>query len=272
MKKYLVKTTGKLRLNNIDTEDTGEFEDSDAGRKQAQVEVEKLVVETAKVQERLYAESKQALLIVLQAMDAGGKDGTIKQVMSGVNPQSCRVTSFKAPTPEERAHDFLWRIHKELPAKGFIGIFNRSQYEDILWPRVHGQMNDKQMKVRIGQILEFEEMLAETGTTTVKFYLHISKEQQKRRLQKRLDNPEKQWKFNPADLTERKLWPRYIETYQEMMARTSTKHAPWYVIPADNKWYRDWLVATIVHETLKKMKPKYPPAPEGVDFKKVKID
>ncbi len=269
---YRVKPDGKVKLNQIDTENTGPFESSPVGKEQARAEVDKLTDQTAKLQERLYAESKQALLIVLQAMDAGGKDGTIKQVMSGVNPQSCRVSSFKAPSAEERAHDFLWRIHKSAPARGFIGIFNRSHYEDILWPRVHEGLSDKLMKERFRQINDFEQILTENGTTIIKLFLHISKDQQKRRIQRRLDNPDKHWKFDPSDIAERKLWPKYMSAYEEIFEATSTKLAPWYVIPGDNKWFRDWVVATIVRDTLKEMDPHYPPPRPGIDFGKVKVE
>jgi PPK2 family polyphosphate:nucleotide phosphotransferase len=271
LKSYRVPEGGKFKLNKIKPDDLGDFTATDEARAVAGARVAELVGQTAKLQERLYAESRQALLIVLQAMDAGGKDGTIKQVMSGVNPQSCRVTSFKVPSTEERTHDFLWRIHKEVPPKGFIGIFNRSHYEDILWPRVHGELTDKVMKQRLEQLMDFERMLTETGTTIVKLYLHISKAQQQRRLQRRVDNPEKHWKYNPGDLTERKLWLNYMDAYNELLARTSTKHAPWYIIPADNKWYRDYLVATLIRDTLKAMKPRYPEPQAGVDFSTLKI-
>lgn len=269
---YKVNTKRKFKLNKIKTDGIGVYKGQANGREMAGVEVAKLIEQTAKLGERLYAEGKQSLLLVLQAMDAGGKDGVIKQVMSGVNPQSCRVTSFKAPSAEERAHDFLWRVHKEVPPKGYIGIFNRSHYEDILWPRVHGNLTDKELKRRVEQILNFEEMLSDTGTTIVKVYLHTSKAEQRKRLQLRVDNPDKRWKFNPADVEERELWSTYMTVYEEVLSRTSTNFAPWYVIPADYKWYRDYVVATLVRDTLKGMKPKYPATAAGIDFATIKID
>jgi PPK2 family polyphosphate:nucleotide phosphotransferase len=223
------------------------------------------------LQERLYAERKRGLLIVLQAVDAGGKDGAIRHVMKGINPQGCRITSFKVPTPEELAHDFLWRVHQHVPARGFIGVFNRSHYEDVLVTRVHELIADSEVQNRFEEINDFERMLVGNGTTILKFYLAISKDEQRRRLQARLDDPRKHWKFSPSDLAERRFWDRYLKAYAEAISATSTKHAPWFVIPANHEWYRNYLVAKIIVATLKKMDPQYPPPPEGIDFRKVKI-
>jgi PPK2 family polyphosphate:nucleotide phosphotransferase len=188
-----------------------------------------------------------------------------------VNPQGCRVTSFKVPTPIELAHDFLWRVHREVPAKREIGIFNRSHYEDVLVTRVHGAVSDKLAEERFSQINDFERLLARNGTTVLKLFLHISKEEQRARLEARVRDPEKRWKFNPGDLDERKLWPKYMAAYEDALAATSTPHAPWYVVPANHKWYRNLVVAMLVVEALEDMKLERPPEPPGVDFDALKI-
>lgn len=213
------------------------------------------------LQERLWAEGKQSLLVVLQAMDTGGKDGTIRHVFRGLNPAGVRVASFKAPTAEELRHDFLWRVHRQAPAAGEVVIFNRSQYEDVLIVRVHESVPEKVWRPRYDAIVDFERHLAEAGTTIVKFWLHISPDEQRNRLQARLDDPDKRWKFNPVDLDERKLWPRYQQAAEEMLWRTSTDDAPWYVVPADHKWYRNWVVSHVLIETLGAMDPRYPDPP-----------
>ena len=221
--------------------------------------------ELAELQERLWAENRQALLVVLQAMDAGGKDGTIRRVFGGVNPQGCRVTSFKAPSEEELAHDFLWRINKATPRKGEIGIFNRSHYEDVLIVRVHDLVPRTVWSERYAIINSFEANLAASGTTIVKLFLHISKEEQAERFQKRLENPEKHWKFNRADLEERKYWDDYQRAFEDAITETSTPVAPWYVVPADRKWYRDWAVLSILVETMRRMDPRFPAPEEDLD-------
>jgi PPK2 family polyphosphate:nucleotide phosphotransferase len=223
------------------------------------------------LQERLYANATQSLLIVLQGMDTSGKDGTIRNVMSGVNPQGCKVVAFKAPSKDELAHDFLWRVHREVPPKGYIGIFNRSHYEDVLITRVHGGVSDKEAKQRFNQIKEFEELLYESGTVILKFFLHISKAEQKERLESRIADPEKRWKWNSGDLEERKLWDEYMYAFEDVISATSTEQAPWYAVPANRKWYRDLVVADRVVDTLEGMKLKVPAGPEGVDFSKLKI-
>jgi len=204
-------------------------------------------------------------------MDTSGKDGTIRSVMSGVNPQGCKVVSFRAPSSEELGHDFLWRVHQKAPAKGQIGILNRSHYEDVLITRVHGWVSDKVVKQRFNQIKEFEELLYENGTAILKFFLYISKDEQKERLEERIRDPEKRWKFNEGDLEERKLWKNYMDAFEDMMAATSTDRAPWYIVPANRKWYRNLVVADHVVSVLERMKLKTPPAPIGVNFATLKI-
>ena len=215
-------------------------------------------VELAGLQERLWAEHRRSLLVVLQALDAGGKDGTIRHVFQGVNPQGTRVTSFRAPVGEETEHDFLWRVHRAAPRAGDIGIFNRSHYEDVLAARVLGLVPEKVWKARYGLINDFEQILHHGGTTIVKIYLHISKEEQRRRLQARLDDPDKRWKFRVADLEARRQWDEYQDAYEDVLANTSTDIAPWFIIPADRKWYRNWVISRILIKTLRQMDPQYP--------------
>jgi PPK2 family polyphosphate:nucleotide phosphotransferase len=214
------------------------------------------------LQDRLWAESKHSVLVVLQGIDAAGKDGTIAKVMEAFNPQGCPVTSFKVPTGEELAHDFLWRIHKQTPAKGEVGIFNRSHYEDVLIVRVHGLAPRRVWSKRFGQINEFERTLTEGGTTIVKFFLSIDRDEQRRRIQDRYDNPKKRWKFKLADLEERKLWDDYQVAFDDALSKTSTEWAPWYVIPANRNWFRNLAVATILADTMAALKPAYPPEPD----------
>jgi PPK2 family polyphosphate:nucleotide phosphotransferase len=231
---------------------------SPGNKRETEAASEKLKDELAELQGRLYAESTRSLLVVFQAMDAGGKDGAIRKVFGGVNPQGCRVTSFKAPSEEERSHDFLWRVHHAAPRHGEIGIFNRSHYEDVLIVRVHQLVPKSVWSKRYAAINAFEQQLAAAGTTVVKFYLHISKEEQAERFRKRLEEPDKNWKFNTADLEERKHWDDYQEAFEDALTKTSTPAAPWYVIPADHKWYRDWAVLTVLVQTLQEMDPQYP--------------
>jgi PPK2 family polyphosphate:nucleotide phosphotransferase len=221
--------------------------------------------ELADHQERLYAGgkaggSRRRLLLVLQAMDCGGKDGTVRKVAGVMNPQGLHIIAFGKPTEEELRHDFLWRIRKALPAPGYVGVFNRSHYEDVLVVRVHGLVPHEVWAGRYDEINRFERELADDGTTIVKVMLHISYEEQRRRLLARLDDPTKLWKYSPGDLDERKLWPAYQEAYADALRRCSTSYAPWYVVPADRKWYRDWAVATLLHETLVGLGLQYPPA------------
>ena len=210
------------------------------------------------LQARLYAEGQQKLLIILQAMDAGGKDGTIRKICQGVNPQGVRVTSFKKPSSEELAHDFLWRIHKAVPSKGMIGIFNRSHYEDVLAVRVHNIVPESVWHPRYELINQFEQHLSRTGTTVLKFFLHISRKEQKQRFQDRLDNPEKHWKFDVNDLKKRAMWDDYQHAFQDMLNLCTTDTVPWYVIPSDQKWYRNLAIMRIVYSALQNMNPQYP--------------
>jgi len=212
----------------------------------------------AELQEMLYAEHKQSLLIVLQAMDAGGKDGTVKVIGSGMNPAGCKVISFKVPTSEELNHDFLWRIEKETPRKGDVTIFNRSHYEDVLVVRVNNLVPKPVWKDRFDQINDFERRLVANGTRIVKFFLHISKEEQLARLRERIEDPSKNWKVSASDFTEREKWPLYQEAYEDVLSKTSFKHAPWFIIPADHKWSRDYVISSIILETLEDMKLTMP--------------
>jgi PPK2 family polyphosphate:nucleotide phosphotransferase len=216
----------------------------------------------AAMQDRLWAEQKRSVLVVLQGIDAAGKDGTIQKVMEAFNPQGCVVSAFKVPTPEELAHDYLWRVHKRVPAKGEIGIFNRSHYEEVLVVRVHGLVPRAVWSKRYEQINEFEQMLAATGTTIVKCFLSIDRDEQRARFQARYDDPTKRWKFALGDLEERALWDKYQAAFDDMLSRTSTEWAPWYVIPANRKWFRNLAVSTILADTLVGLRPNYPPEPD----------
>lgn len=244
----------KVKLKDLPTS-ADEFHDD---RKKAEKEFRDLRDELIELQARLYAEDKHKLLVVLQAMDAGGKDSTIRKIFRGVNPQGVRVNSFKAPTKIELAHDYLWRVHRVVPARGMIGVFNRSHYEDVLVVRVEDIVPEKVWRKRYDQINEFEELLNETGTKIVKFFLHISPEEQKTRFQDRIDEPSKNWKFSKDDLEKRKKWEPYMEAYEDMLSKCSTKAAPWHVIPADQKWYRNLTITQTLVDTLKELDPQYP--------------
>jgi PPK2 family polyphosphate:nucleotide phosphotransferase len=248
-------SSGKFGLASIDPRSTAGAPGDENETKTA---LEAFSEELYDLQERLWAEGSRSLLVVLQAMDTGGKDGTIRHVFRGVNPVGVRVTSFKAPSEEEKRHDFLWRVHRWAPAAGEIGIFNRSHYEDVLIVRVHGWVSESVWRARYDAINDFERHLIESGTTIVKLWLHISPEEQAERLQARLDDPDKRWKFNEDDLAERKHWHDYMAAAEEMLRRTSTDEAPWHVVPADHKWYRNWAVSRILTETLSEMNPTYP--------------
>jgi len=231
-------------------------------RKKAEQEFKGLRRELRELQARFYAENKHKLLLVFQAMDAGGKDGTIRAITQGVNPQGVRVTSFKAPSKIELAHDFLWRVHLAVPDRGMIGIFNRSHYEDVLIVRVDNIVPEAVWRPRYEHINNFEKLLFDTGTTILKFYLHISKEEQRDRFQERIDIPAKNWKFSFEDLEKRKQWDDYMAAYAEMLEQTSTDYAPWYVIPANQNWYRNLAIERIVTDSMRSLNPQYP-APEG---------
>ena len=212
------------------------------------------------LQVRLRAEGNRSVLLVLQGMDCAGKDGVIKRVFRGVDPQGIHLTSFKAPSDDELAHDFLWRVHAALPRRGLIGIFNRSHYEDVLHVRVRERAREDVWGPRVTSVTDFERHLTSCGTTVVKMFLHISKAEQEQRLQSRLNNARKRWKYNPHDLEDRKLWDEFHAAYADLMGRTSTADEPWYVVPADHKWYRDWAVLTILTDTLERLDPQYPPS------------
>jgi PPK2 family polyphosphate:nucleotide phosphotransferase len=248
---------------NLEHYDPDYHEDYD--EENAEAEVDKLKDEIESFQERLYAEGKQSLLVVFQAMDTGGKDGVIKSVFEGVNPQGVHVIAFKAPTPEELAHDFLWRVHQCAPPRGYIGVFNRSHYEDVLVVRVNNIVPKSVWKTHYERINQFEELLTSNNTRILKFYLHISKDEQKKRLQSRLDNPKKNWKFSTADLPVREQWDDYMEAYEVLLQRCNTDNAPWHIVPSNHKWYRDLVVAKTIVATLEDMNPKFPPPEEGLD-------
>ena len=261
-KKYRVKLGSKVDLGDWDPNDKGEIE---GGKEEGKQLLSQLNRQLESLQELLYAEGKHRVLIVLQATDTGGKDGTIRHVFDGVNPQGVKVASFKKPTAEELAHDYLWRIHRHVPANGEIVIFNRSHYEDVLVVRVHNIVPETVWSRRYEHINAFEKMLVDEGTTILKFYLHIDKDEQKERLQARLDEPHKNWKFSKADLEERKYWDDYQEAFEAALEKTSTEWAPWYVIPANRKWFRNLLISQIIVKTLTDLNMTYPAAEEGLE-------
>ena len=265
-KRFLVEPGSSVRLSRIDPDDTAGIKSKDA----AEADLSKNIDRLRKLQYLLYAENRWALLVVLQAMDAGGKDGTIRHVMGGLNPQGCVVTSFKAPSEEEREHGFLWRIHQRVPARGDIGIFNRSHYEDVLVARVRKLVPKSVWEKRYEQINAFEKTLAGSDVVILKFMLHISKEEQRRRLQERLDNPRKRWKLATSDFEDRKLWDEYQRAYEAALSRCNHAWAPWFVIPANHKWFRNLAVSEIIVDTLKSLHMKLPrPA---VDVSKLRLD
>lgn len=256
-----VKPDHKIKLADVDPENAGEFTDKNKAKKLLAKNIERMT----ELQNVLYAEGKHALLIILQAMDAGGKDGTIRSIMSGVNPQGVQVTSFKAPTPEDLAHDFLWRVHKAVPPRGMIGVFNRSHYEDVLIVRVRNLVPKQVWQKRYEHINHFEQLLTDNGVTILKFYLHISKDEQKERLQARLDEPDKRWKFNPTDLDTRDQWDDYLHAFEDVFEKCSPKYAPWYIVPANKKWYRNLVISQTIVETLEGLAMKYPEPATGLD-------
>lgn len=251
--RLIVKPGSKVRIEDHDPRETfGHSKDDAAGKVAA--DVERLVG----VQERLWAEGRRRVLIVLQGMDASGKDGTIKHVMTGFHPLGCRVVGFGVPSQTEMAHDYLWRIHNVVPGNGEIVIFNRSHYEDVLVVRVHSLVPEARWKPRYDQINDFERTLAAEGTTILKFFLQISPEEQLERFQERYDDPTKRWKFKMGDLEERKQWDAYMAAYEDVLSRCSTDVAPWFIVPADRKWFRDLAIADIVADALEDLKPEYP--------------
>ncbi len=262
MDDYRVKPDDKIDLSKgYDPDDEGRLK----GEKDKGLEkLAELRLELDRLQGLLYGEHKHKLLVVLQAMDTAGKDGTIRSVFEGVNPQGVKVASFKVPTPLEADHDFLWRVHAQVPGRGELVVFNRSHYEQVLVVRVHSIEPESEWRLHYRQINDFEHMLAETGTTILKFFLHINLDEQKKRLLERIDTPEKQWKFSSSDLPERKLWPKYMKAYEEAISQTSTEWAPWYVVPANHNWYRNLVVASVIVDAMKKLNMQYPPAAENL--------
>jgi PPK2 family polyphosphate:nucleotide phosphotransferase len=264
---YKVKPNSKFSLSSINPNDKSERSDSKA--KDA-LTLEKLATEINALQDILHAQAKHKVLLILQGMDASGKDGTVKHVFSECDPLGIRLASFKGPTAEELARDYLWRVHAQVPKKGEVVIFNRSHYEDVLIVKVHDWIDEAECKRRYAQINDFERMLTETGTTIIKCFLHISKEEQKVRMQERLGDPTKIWKFNPNDLSERAVWSKYMLAYENVLEATSTKEAPWYVIPADSKTNRNLLISRILLSTLKSLSLEYPPVPP--DYHEIKVE
>lgn len=267
MHRYRVEPGTRVRLTDRDPGDTSAFGE---GKQAGKEHLGQLNRRLEALQELLYAEGRRRMLVVLQAMDTGGKDGVIRHVFEGVNPQGVKVAPFKKPTPAELAHDYLWRVHPHVPGDGEIVIFNRSHYEDLLVVRVHSLVPEGVWSRRYDQVNAFEQMLAEEGTTIRKFFLHISKEEQAERLRARLEDPEKQWKFAVGDLGERALWDDYRAAYEDVLSRTSTPWAPWYVVPADRKWYRNLVVATTLVDTLESLGMRFPPPEE--DLSRVVIE
>jgi PPK2 family polyphosphate:nucleotide phosphotransferase len=260
MKLKPVKSKRSIRLGDADARVRGRIPAGAA----LGAAIEKQVNRIAGEQRVLYADGRYALLIVLQGRDASGKDGTIRKVFTAVNPQGCFVASFKAPTELEQRHDFLWRVHQQVPMRSMIGIFNRSHYEDILVPRVHGVLSKKVWSARYEQINAFEWMLSESNVVILKFMLHVSHDEQKRRLMERLEDETKNWKFRVEDLEDRARWDEFTKAYEGILANTSTKWAPWYIVPADDKAVRDWLIARTIADTLQKLHLHYPPAEAGI--------
>lgn len=249
---YRVKAGKRARLSDWKTDDDGGLT-----KEEGQAKTAELAEELAEWQERLYAEGKQSLLLVLQARDAAGKDGAVKKVIGAFNPAGVQIANFKQPSAEELSHDFLWRIHQKAPAKGYVGVFNRSHYEDVLVTRVYDMIDDQTARSRLEHIRNFEALLTDSGTRIVKVYLHISQDEQKERLQARLDESGKNWKFNPGDLKDRENWDKFTDAYEDALT-TSTDAAPWYVVPSDRKWYRDLVLSRILLDALKEMDPQYP--------------
>ena len=257
--RYRVDPDERIELADLDTRDT-----DDTDREDAETELASLVERIAELQARLYAEDERAVLVVLQGIDAAGKDSTVRHVFSGTNPQGVRVYTFKEPTPEEAAHDFMWRYHQDAPASGMIHVFNRSHYEDVLVVRVKGLIEKERWRSRYDSINDFERMLVREGTTILKFLLHISKEEQLEKFRERLARPDKYFKWSDNDIKERKRWDDYQQAYEDAVNATSTAWAPWYVVPADNRWYRNYVIARILAGTLERMDPRYPEPPADV--------
>lgn len=263
---FVVEPGKKFKLSSRKTDQREPFEDKKEGSKAT----EKLVARLGELQEVLYADAGRAVLIVLQGMDTSGKDGAIEHVFGAVNPQGCQVTSFKVPSTLEASHDYLWRVHAAVPARGMIGIFNRSHYESVLVERVKKLVPREVWSRRYEQINSFEKMLSDEGVTIIKFFLNISRDEQKQRLQARLDEADKHWKFDPHDLEVRKQWDEYMDAYEEALEKCSTKHAPWHVVPSDHKWFRNWVISDTIVRAVEKLDLRYPAPVPGIE--KIKID
>jgi PPK2 family polyphosphate:nucleotide phosphotransferase len=260
-KTFLVKPGSKVKLYDIDTDFTGKHENKEAALKI----IERNDLRLRELQELLYAEHKRSLLICLQAIDTGGKDGVISHVLGAMNPQGCRVAPFRQPTSLERDHDFLWRAHRDVPAIGEVTIFNRSHYEDVLTVRIHNLVPGAVWSKHYGQINDFEKSLCENGTHILKFFLHISKDEQLKRFKARLDDPTKHWKISESDYTERERWDDYVEAFDDMLTKCSTGHAPWFIIPANHKWFRDLAISQIMVDYLEGLKMKFPEPSVNID-------
>lgn len=258
---YLVKPGKKVNLSKLPADDRGPFREKDDAAEPTQRNVKRL----GELQEVLYAQAKHAILVVMQGMDTAGKDGAIKHVFDAVNPQGCQVTSFKVPSSLELSHDYLWRTHNAVPPRGMIGIFNRSHYESVIVERVKSLVPESVWSKRYDHINEFERMLTDEGVTILKFFLHISKDEQAQRLRARLSEPTKHWKFNPGDLIERKSWDAYQSAYEAALERCSTGHAPWYVVPANRKWFRNWVLSETIVKAMESLKMKFPKPVEGIE-------
>jgi PPK2 family polyphosphate:nucleotide phosphotransferase len=255
LKKFLIKPDSKIRLKHFDPDYHGKHD----SRESALPGIQKNLQKMEQLQYLMYAENEHSLLIVLQGLDAAGKDGVVRHVLTGMNPAGCIATNFKQPTARELAHDFLWRVHPHAPAKGSVAIFNRSHYEDVLVARVHNLVPEKVWSKRYDQINDFERLIVtENNTTILKFFLHISKEEQLERFKKRLDYPARQWKISESDYKERDFWKNYIEAFEDVLSKTSTEHAPWFIIPANHKWFRDLSISQIITRAMKEMKIQLP--------------
>jgi PPK2 family polyphosphate:nucleotide phosphotransferase len=262
----IIEPGTKIKLSAIDPASTGGIK----SKEEALLKLEKNLDRLAVLQHLLYAEGTRGLLIVLQGIDAAGKDGTIRNVMTGLNPQGCRVVSFKVPSAEEKKHDYLWRVHKKVPETGEMVIFNRSHYEEVLVVRVHNLVPEAVWSKRYREINDFERMLSENGVKILKFFLYISKDEQKKRFQERINEPEKNWKFSVADIEERKYWDDYMKAFEDAISLCSTTYAPWYVIPANRKWFRNLAVSEVIVHAMEAMKMRYPPP--TADLSKIKFE
>ena len=264
LERFMVKPNDKVDLDKIDASEKGSFESKEQAREETETEVEKM----RKLQFLMYAEGKHSLLICLQGRDAAGKDGTINHVLWAMNPQGCSVSGFKVPTPEEASHDFLWRYHQAVPSRGHVAIFNRSHYEDVLVVRVHNLVPKSVWSKRYKQINDFEKLLAENGTMILKFYLHIDPDEQLERFKDRIDDPTRHWKISDGDYAERPFWNDYTKAFEAALGKCSTRHAPWFIIPANHKWFRNLAISKIINASLESLDMKYP-EPE-VDIAEIK--